>query len=254
MDMLLCGINNLNKLDDISNLDDISVNLNDIMGDLDYSNNINELNMLNMYNKKNSHNVLKNNEHISIYQFLLVIYDLIKDSTRHGIVDELIYTILNSNKNKSILNKIKNFLKNNYFGNDKILNVILVYLILINKNDVSLLLISNKVHALNNIITHITHHQKILHYKINTFISNTKQFLKLKKKYEKELEEKRANIKQALNTIPLNKKCAICLNYPKTHIIVPCGHKCVCGDCKDKIKDSCPICRQQIETIIKVFE
>lgn len=48
--------------------------------------------------------------------------------------------------------------------------------------------------------------------------------------------------------------CVICLEGKKTHLIVPCGHKCLCGneDCH-KI-DTCPLCRRDVEDIIKVFD
>jgi hypothetical protein len=30
--------------------------------------------------------------------------------------------------------------------------------------------------------------------------------------------------------------CVLCLDAPKDHIIVPCGHQCVCGACAEKLK------------------
>lgn len=41
--------------------------------------------------------------------------------------------------------------------------------------------------------------------------------------------------------------CRVCMEKPKDIALVPCGHKCVCVDCKDKISGTCPICRTPIE-------
>ena len=48
--------------------------------------------------------------------------------------------------------------------------------------------------------------------------------------------------------------CCICLSMPKTHIMVPCGHKCVCGGCAGLVQNVCPICRENVEQVIRVFE
>lgn len=41
--------------------------------------------------------------------------------------------------------------------------------------------------------------------------------------------------------------CIICFAAPKTHLAVPCGHVCACGDCAQKLQASsrkCPYCSQ----------
>jgi len=48
--------------------------------------------------------------------------------------------------------------------------------------------------------------------------------------------------------------CVICLNALKTHICVPCGHKCCCSNCIDKIGKDCPICRKTVQMCIKIFD
>ena len=53
------------------------------------------------------------------------------------------------------------------------------------------------------------------------------------------------------------KKCVICINYPQTHIIIPCGHKCLCTECSIKHFEKiniCPICRINVQNIQRVFE
>lgn len=48
--------------------------------------------------------------------------------------------------------------------------------------------------------------------------------------------------------------CVICLNGLKTHICVPCGHKCCCVNCIDKIGKECPMCRKTVQMCIKIFD
>ena len=51
--------------------------------------------------------------------------------------------------------------------------------------------------------------------------------------------------------------CVLCLDAPKDHIIVPCGHQCVCGVCANKLAKTktpqCPLCRGAIRETMKVF-
>jgi hypothetical protein len=51
--------------------------------------------------------------------------------------------------------------------------------------------------------------------------------------------------------------CVMCFDAPKDHIIIPCGHQCVCGACAEKLKrvrnPACPICREPINATFKVF-
>lgn len=61
---------------------------------------------------------------------------------------------------------------------------------------------------------------------------------------------------------PLIKKrsasCVICYDKSPNHIIVPCGHQCLCGDCCNRkpginVGNKCPICRETIGQIIQVY-
>ena len=51
--------------------------------------------------------------------------------------------------------------------------------------------------------------------------------------------------------------CVLCLDAPKDHIIIPCGHQCVCEACAEKLKEArsplCPFCRAPINSTHKVF-
>lgn len=56
-------------------------------------------------------------------------------------------------------------------------------------------------------------------------------------------------------------ECVICMEGKKTHVLVPCGHRCVCQACADKLMMSsttraeakCPTCRVRLTQAIKVF-
>ena len=55
----------------------------------------------------------------------------------------------------------------------------------------------------------------------------------------------------------LQPRCVVCMDRNSTHIVVPCGHHCICALCSSKMKANheqrCPICRQTFVSIIKVF-
>jgi hypothetical protein len=51
--------------------------------------------------------------------------------------------------------------------------------------------------------------------------------------------------------------CLVCFDAPKDHIIIPCGHQCVCEACAEKLKKArnplCPFCRAPINATHKVL-
>mmetsp|Transcript_576 Transcript_576/g.1133 ORF Transcript_576/g.1133 Transcript_576/m.1133 type:complete len:436 (+) Transcript_576:96-1403(+) len=50
--------------------------------------------------------------------------------------------------------------------------------------------------------------------------------------------------------------CAICLEAPRTHIFVPCGHACACKSCSDEVmtrKRKCPICNTSLKLAMEFF-
>lgn len=54
------------------------------------------------------------------------------------------------------------------------------------------------------------------------------------------------------------KSCCLCLDAPKTHIVLPCGHKCLCASCAAGFHEGggrfCPLCRSPMDRVQQVFE
>ena len=48
-------------------------------------------------------------------------------------------------------------------------------------------------------------------------------------------------------------ECVICWNATATHVVVPCGHLCMCPDCVPKELNSCPVCRGPMAHVMKVY-
>jgi len=50
--------------------------------------------------------------------------------------------------------------------------------------------------------------------------------------------------------------CCICMERRKDAVFTPCGHRVVCVNCGDRLKSSrrCPVCRQDIHTVVRVFD
>ena len=53
-------------------------------------------------------------------------------------------------------------------------------------------------------------------------------------------------------------ECVVCLEQEKTHIFIPCGHKCVCKACADVVMKNvgakCPLCRKKASQVCRVFD
>lgn len=48
-------------------------------------------------------------------------------------------------------------------------------------------------------------------------------------------------------------ECVVCLSADSTHIMIPCGHRCMCQDCSSqigKMHNRCPICRRDVISVI----
>jgi len=48
--------------------------------------------------------------------------------------------------------------------------------------------------------------------------------------------------------------CVICLQKESTHVLVPCGHLCLCADCAPNIAPgTCPLCRETCAMAVRVY-
>ena len=49
--------------------------------------------------------------------------------------------------------------------------------------------------------------------------------------------------------------CAVCLEEPRSALLVPCGHMAMCVECADKVlhgsRPICVVCREPIEKILR---
>ena len=71
-------------------------------------------------------------------------------------------------------------------------------------------------------------------------------------------------VKTASDICANAKLCVICLDAPKTHLLLPCGHKCVCAGCAPDFASNddgwkrvgtpqCPICRGSVPWVARVW-
>ena len=53
--------------------------------------------------------------------------------------------------------------------------------------------------------------------------------------------------------------CVVCLERTRSHVLLPCGHKCLCSSCVDTVLGTgadavCPLCRTPIQKAQRVFD
>ena len=54
---------------------------------------------------------------------------------------------------------------------------------------------------------------------------------------------------------PDREACVVCLDEAKTHILIPCGHQCVCGPCSERLAQGhCPVCRTAVTMAVRVYK
>lgn len=51
----------------------------------------------------------------------------------------------------------------------------------------------------------------------------------------------------------LQGKCKICFTREVNTVLVPCGHNAICEQCSEMIRDKCPICRNAVSQIVKIY-
>ncbi|CAK1548295.1 unnamed protein product [Leptosia nina] len=59
--------------------------------------------------------------------------------------------------------------------------------------------------------------------------------------------------KEHADNLSEDAECVICMETKSEVVFVPCGHMCCCQRCSQKDITSCPMCRTEIERIIKVL-
>jgi len=67
---------------------------------------------------------------------------------------------------------------------------------------------------------------------------------------------KKEETKQNKEIISEEKLCVVCLEAEKNHLFIPCGHMCVCEKCSCEViktKANCPVCREKIQSKIRVY-
>ena len=47
-------------------------------------------------------------------------------------------------------------------------------------------------------------------------------------------------------------ECVVCMDEEKTHVILPCGHYCVCAKCLATLTQ-CPVCRKEIQQTVRCY-
>ena len=55
---------------------------------------------------------------------------------------------------------------------------------------------------------------------------------------------------RASRSMSSQRTCVICMERPADHVLIPCGHLCLCSSC---VVSSCPVCRSNIHARQRVF-
>ena len=78
--------------------------------------------------------------------------------------------------------------------------------------------------------------------------------VKLRRALDAVVEAKETHLRRRLEQQDTEKACVICLEAPKTVLLLPCSHLCVCSNCSERAElVNCPLCRNDIESMIKTF-
>eukprot|EP01083_Nonionella_stella_P062514 162525_1 len=70
-------------------------------------------------------------------------------------------------------------------------------------------------------------------------------------------EEQFDKLKDFEDDVKGDDECIVCMDERKNTILFPCRHMCLCTECAGMLengdKPECPVCRQKIEEVIRVF-
>ena len=215
-------------------------------------------NCLNNYINNNNNNIWINNNHYfsndnKLNEVAETVYKTIKNYFGFDINFTTIFekNMVAQTTNYNTFNKIKNLFKNRGFTNEKIIDFLIFKLII--TRDINT--INSNYNELFNIKSYS---QEIIDYwnSRETYQTNLEMVKKAYYSQRQKLTTIQETIKTLGDSIPIESKCSICISNTKSHVIVPCGHKSICGECSPRILQdgTCPICRENIQCIIKVYE
>ena len=158
-------------------------------------------------------------------------------------------------KENTKLNTIKDLLKKNSSSFDAVVNNLLMFIVC-TARDPNLLNLISKITTVTSSRT-----QECTKLNLNQNIEYLEEKIKM---LESKLRLRQIELNETENTIlenlghtKNNLKCPICVTNLKTHVIIPCGHKCLCSECSLKFNsrdfNKCPICSTKIDGIYKVY-
>lgn len=61
-------------------------------------------------------------------------------------------------------------------------------------------------------------------------------------------------IDKKVETKTTSSDCVICLDQKSDTVLIPCGHICICSHCSKSHRGPCPLCRQEITTVHRVYQ
>lgn len=67
------------------------------------------------------------------------------------------------------------------------------------------------------------------------------------------LQRELARQREELDAARIEGRCTVCLEDVANHVLVPCGHLALCQRCRWLASSRCPVCRQRVERVIRVF-
>ena len=57
---------------------------------------------------------------------------------------------------------------------------------------------------------------------------------------------------QMLEEAPRVQMCCVRLTTPSDHVLLPCGHLCLCNECVEDV-DNCPLCKTEVDIKRRVY-
>ena len=56
--------------------------------------------------------------------------------------------------------------------------------------------------------------------------------------------------------VPPQAECVVCMDAAPSHMLIPCGHVCVCAACAERCLETtreCPMCREPVREAFQAF-